>query len=52
MLERWAEALGLPTGFSFRALMSTESQVLVWKGEGLPSDDLSLVSESDRGRSH
>lgn len=41
MLERWAHSLGLPSGFSFRALMSTESQLLVWKGEGLPADDLS-----------
>lgn len=23
--------------------MSTESQLLVWKGEGLPADDLSQV---------
>lgn len=41
MLERWSDALGLPRGFSFRTLMSTESQLLVWKGEGLPDDDLS-----------
>lgn len=44
MLELWSEALGLPPGFSFRGLMSTESQLLVWKGEGLPADDLSQVS--------
>ncbi|CAM9822330.1 unnamed protein product, partial [Hapterophycus canaliculatus] len=44
MLELWSEALGLPTGFSFRGLMSTESQLLVWKGEGLPADDLSQVN--------
>lgn len=43
MLERWSEALDLPTEFSFRGLMSTESQLLVWKGEGLPADDLSQV---------
>ncbi|CAN0042899.1 unnamed protein product [Ascophyllum nodosum] len=40
MMERWAESLGLPSGFSFRRLMSTESQLLVWKSEGLPADDL------------
>lgn len=45
MLERWSEALDLPHGFSFRGLMSTESQLLVWKGEGLPADDLSQVRE-------
>lgn len=45
MLERWSESLDLPHGFSFRGLMSTESQLLVWKGEGLPADDLSQVRE-------
>lgn len=45
MLERWPAALDLPSGFSFRGLMSTESQLLVWKGEGLPADDLSQVKE-------
>lgn len=40
-LERWARSLGLQCPFSFRALMSTESQLLVWKSEGLPADDLS-----------
>lgn len=44
MLERWSESLDLPSGFSFRGLMSTESQLLVWKGEGLPADDLSQVN--------
>lgn len=44
MLERWSDSLGLPRGFSFRTLMSTESQLLVWKGEGLPDDDLSQAS--------
>lgn len=43
MLERWSDSLDLPSGFSFRGLMSTESQLLVWKGEGLPADDLSQV---------
>ncbi|CAM9131219.1 unnamed protein product, partial [Ectocarpus sp. 4 AP-2014] len=54
MLELWSEALGLPPGFSFRGLMSTESQLLVWKGEGLPADDLSqenaLVLANSPGR--
>ncbi|CAB1119429.1 unnamed protein product [Ectocarpus sp. CCAP 1310/34] len=54
MLELWSEALGLPPGFSFRGLMSTESQLLVWKGEGLPADDLSqenaLVLANSLGR--
>lgn len=43
MLDHWAQSLGLARGFSFRALMSTESQLLVWKSEGLPADDLSQV---------
>lgn len=50
MLERWAESLGLPSPFSFRSLMSTESQLLVWKGEGLPTDDLSQASLQLGGR--
>jgi hypothetical protein len=29
--------------FSFKKRMSTESQLLLWKGEGLPADDLSQV---------
>ncbi|CAM9184751.1 unnamed protein product, partial [Discosporangium mesarthrocarpum] len=41
MLDRWAREVGLATHFSFRGIMSTESRLLVWKGEGLPADDLS-----------
>lgn len=41
MLERWVRSLGLQSPFSFRVSMSTESQLLVWKSEGLPADDLS-----------
>ncbi|KAK3283536.1 hypothetical protein CYMTET_8768 [Cymbomonas tetramitiformis] len=29
-------------GYNFRNFMSTESQMLTWKAEGLPSDDLSM----------
>ena len=28
--------------FIYRYFLSTESEQLVWKGEGLPSDDLSV----------
>lgn len=40
-LQGWCEATGLQ-GFDFRRFMSTESEQLVWKSEGLPSDDLSM----------
>ena len=40
-LQVWCEATGLQ-GFDFRRFMSTESEQLVWKSEGLPSDDLSM----------
>ena len=38
---KWCEAAGLQ-GFDFRRFMSTESEQLGWKAEGLPSDDLSM----------
>lgn len=47
-LDHWTAGLGLPSGFSFRGLMSTESQLLVWKGEGLPADDLSQASKKQK----
>ncbi|XP_074620352.1 cytoplasmic dynein 2 heavy chain 1-like [Acropora palmata] len=40
-MSQWCEAAGLH-GFDFRRFMSTESEQLVWKAEGLPSDDLSM----------
>jgi hypothetical protein len=39
-LESWMEFVGV-TGFDLRHFLSTESEQLIWKGEGLPSDDLS-----------
>ncbi len=30
------------SGFDLRRFLSTESEQLIWKGEGLPSDDLSM----------
>ena len=30
------------TGFDLRRFLSTESEQLIWKSEGLPSDDLSM----------
>ena len=35
------EALGVE-GFDLRRFLSTESEQLIWKSEGLPSDDLSM----------
>ena len=40
-MAKWCEAAGLQ-GFDFRRFMSTESEQLGWKTEGLPSDDLSM----------
>ena len=40
-MSQWCEAAGLHD-FDFRRFMSTESEQLVWKAEGLPSDDLSM----------
>lgn len=40
-MSKWCEAAGLQ-GFDFRRFMSTESEQLGWKAEGLPSDDLSM----------
>ena len=40
-MAKWCEAAGLH-GFDFRRFMSTESEQLGWKAEGLPSDDLSM----------
>lgn len=40
-MNKWCENIGLD-GFDFRRFMSTESEQLGWKSEGLPSDDLSI----------
>ncbi|CAM9144794.1 unnamed protein product [Heterosigma akashiwo] len=55
MVVQWCDYTGLmPT--NFKKLMSTESQLLIWKSQGLPADDLSqenaLVVErsGDSGR--
>ena len=40
-MRKWCEAADLQ-GFDFRRFMSTESEQLGWKAEGLPSDDLSM----------
>ena len=40
-LTNWREALGIGH-FELRRFLCTESQQLIWKSEGLPSDDLSV----------
>ncbi|XP_064610087.1 cytoplasmic dynein 2 heavy chain 1-like isoform X3 [Liolophura sinensis] len=40
-LTGWQETVGL-SGFDVRRFLSTESEQLTWKAEGLPSDDLSM----------
>ena len=37
-MSEWCENVG----FDFRRFISTESEQLIWKSEGLPSDDLSM----------
>lgn len=44
MMRSWMEAtkgMGTVKDFSVKKLLSTESQLLVWKGQGLPADNLS-----------
>lgn len=41
MLHEWCQALRVPE-FNFRTFLSTESQLLTWKKEGLPADTLSM----------
>ncbi len=40
-LHSWMDSLEV-SGFDLRRFLSTESEQLIWKGEGLPSDDLSM----------
>lgn len=40
-LRSWMDSLGV-LNFDLRKFLSTESEQLIWKGEGLPSDDLSV----------
>ncbi|CAL1541204.1 unnamed protein product [Lymnaea stagnalis] len=40
-LKQWQEAVGVDK-FDLRRFLSTESEQLIWKSEGLPSDDLSM----------
>ncbi|XP_062407923.1 dynein cytoplasmic 2 heavy chain 1 [Sardina pilchardus] len=40
-LQAWMESSGLQK-FDLRHFLCTESEQLIWKGEGLPSDDLSM----------
>ena len=39
-LKEWLSAVRIPE-FNFRTFLSTESQLLTWKKEGLPADMLS-----------
>ncbi|XP_067663541.1 cytoplasmic dynein 2 heavy chain 1-like isoform X1 [Haliotis asinina] len=40
-LQGWMDTIGVKE-FDLRRFLSTESEQLIWKGEGLPSDDLSM----------
>jgi dynein heavy chain 2 len=42
MIQAWTSIAQLENEFNFNRIMSTESQQLVWKSEGLPSDQLSI----------
>ena len=41
MLDKWTNSVGLEA-FELRRFLSSESEQLAWKAEGLPSDDLSM----------
>ena len=53
LISQWQEICSV-SNFSFKRVMSTESELLQWKSMGLPSDDLSqenglvITSLSDR----
>ncbi|KAG8584671.1 hypothetical protein GDO81_004716 [Engystomops pustulosus] len=40
-IDQWMKSVGLET-FDLRRFLSTESEQLIWKSEGLPSDELSV----------
>ncbi|KAK3801155.1 hypothetical protein RRG08_006872 [Elysia crispata] len=40
-LRQWRDSIGVDQ-FDLRRFLCTESEQLIWKGEGLPSDDLSM----------
>lgn len=40
-LQEWTSALRMPD-FNFRSFLSSETQMLTWKKEGLPADSLSV----------
>lgn len=40
-IKDWVSAVGIDS-FELRRFLSTESEQLVWKAEGLPSDELSM----------
>jgi hypothetical protein len=41
VLEHWRERLGLEN-FSLRQFLASEQELLVWQGQGLPADNLSI----------
>ena len=41
-VTEWLSALNLQDNFNFRQFLSTETQMLTWKKEGLPADILSI----------
>eukprot|EP00117_Sycon_ciliatum_P036543 scpid1236/ scgid27488/ Cytoplasmic dynein 2 heavy chain 1; Dynein heavy chain isotype 1B len=41
-LQEWCDKLNVSSGFDFCRFLSTESEQLKWKAEGLPSDGLSI----------
>lgn len=40
-IKLWMETVGI-SQFDLRRFLSTESEQLIWKAEGLPSDELSM----------
>jgi dynein heavy chain 2, cytosolic len=41
-MSKWKQILSVDDKFDVRKFLSTESEQLVWKSQGLPSDELSM----------
>ena len=41
-MNKWKQTLSIDEKLGVRKFLSTESEQLVWKSEGLPSDELSI----------
>ena len=42
LFDNWKALLGMNEDFAVHKFLSSESEQLVWKSEGLPADELSV----------